>query len=62
MNRLLMFFVFAPSIFEFCICLYAAFLTQAFFPVWTFLCLFIFFKLAVKYFYLVPKQVHEKLD
>jgi|APMed6443717190_1056831.scaffolds.fasta_scaffold02001_7 hypothetical protein len=62
MDRLLLFAIFAPSVFEFCICLYAAILTQAFLPVWFFLCLFIAAKLVFKYFYLLPKRVHEKVD
>lgn len=60
MSRLLTFAVYAPSVLEFFICLYAAFLTRQFYSLWVFLLLFIAAKLYLKRHYL--REEHEKID
>ena len=53
----------APSIFEVCLILYAAFRVQQFLLVWGLLLLFTATKFALKYVYLLHRSVeHEKYD
>lgn len=60
MSRLLLFAVYAPSVLELIICVYAAILTRQFYFVWTFLLLFIAVKFTLKRHYL--RIEHEKVD
>lgn len=60
MSRLLVFAVYAPSVLELFICIYAVILTRQFYPVWLFLVAFIALKFQLKRNYL--REEHEKAD
>ena len=62
MGRLLIALVCAPSIFEFCIIVYAAQRTQQFFLLWGLLLLFTLAKFSLKYVHLLRRPKHKKRD